>query len=480
MAVIAWCEEGWLLDHMSWWRRSYSLPETCEPVIQRNFTQTGDKLPDDINTAVHGTCDISQLAGGNSILSNLTVQNQYKYIPKQELFSIFHPYLMDSEFENYAARLRPSAVTTADPEKIEAGKKRKRKRKHKDDEYLLQDDKMTECISQAMKSLVKLGLLTGHFRELSTLPINNNTEARQLAKQDSSDMAVSVGNVLEPVCEGLATVVLSAGQCYSYPELCHTLYKHEGPTPMVIRCDGHQYVVPPYSGFCLSQAAGIRSFISALDGEKFDLIVMDPPWENKSVKRKKMYYTLPNWDLQDLPIPDLARDRCLLAVWVTNKHKHQDYVRHVLFPRWSVKHLADWYWLKVTVAGEPITGLASHCKKPYESLILGRYQPNHHGIERTDNPLGSPPEDKVVMSVPCILHSKKPPIDALLTDYCNEKPHCLELFARNLRPGWISWGNEVLRHQHLKFYDVSTCSSETSCNGAEDRDHTSTQHSGKI
>lgn len=64
---------------------------------------------------------------------------------------------------------------------------------------------VTECISQAMKSLVNLGLLTGHFRELSTLPINNNTTARQLAKLDKSEMAVSVGDIEEPECEGLTT-----------------------------------------------------------------------------------------------------------------------------------------------------------------------------------------------------------------------------------------------------------------------------------
>lgn len=32
----------------------------------------------------------------------------------------------------------------------------------------------------------------------------------------------------------------------------------------------------------------------------------------------------------------------------------------------------------------------------------------------------------------------------ILAQYLPENPHCLELFARNLLPGWTSWGNEVL------------------------------------
>jgi len=31
----------------------------------------------------------------------------------------------------------------------------------------------------------------------------------------------------------------------------------------------------------------------------------------------------------------------------------------------------------------------------------------------------------------------------ILASYLPENPQCLELFARNLLPGWTSWGNEV-------------------------------------
>ncbi|KAI4806852.1 hypothetical protein KUCAC02_017646 [Chaenocephalus aceratus] len=40
--------------------------------------------------------------------------------------------------------------------------------------------------------------------------------------------------------------------------------------------------------------------------EGFDLIVMDPPWENKSVKRSRRYSCLPSSQLKRMPIPLLA------------------------------------------------------------------------------------------------------------------------------------------------------------------------------
>ena len=86
-----------------------------------------------------------------------------------------------------------------------------------------------------------------------------------------------------------------------------------------------------------------------------------------------------------------------------------------------------------------------------------------------------------MVSVPCRQHSRKPALTALLDPFCgtgagtgsgvaelvgndhpaaagatasprpnpNPAPRRLELFARNLLPGWTSWGNEVLKFQQI-------------------------------
>lgn len=42
----------------------------------------------------------------------------------------------------------------------------------------------------------------------------------------------------------------------------------------------------------------------------------------------------------------------------------------------------------------------------------------------------------------------------ILSPYLDAKkdPVCVELFARCLTPGWISWGNECLAFQHLNYF----------------------------
>ena len=85
----------------------------------------------------------------------------------------------------------------------------------------------------------------------------------------------------------------------------------------------------------------------------------------------------------------------------------------------------------------------SEWKKPYEILLVGKK--TEHKAKQ--------PRRRVIIAVPD-LHSRKPCLKHLV-----EKlllwPGCsgLEVFARNLVSGWMSWGNEVLKYQWTGMWD---------------------------
>lgn len=59
------------------------------------------------------------------------------------------------------------------------------------------------------------------------------------------------------------------------------------------------------------------------------------------------YSSLPLWEIQKIPVPELAYNKALVVVWVTNKQKYRKFVIEELFPSWSCKLIGEWYWLKV-------------------------------------------------------------------------------------------------------------------------------------
>ncbi|XP_037364669.1 N(6)-adenine-specific methyltransferase METTL4 isoform X4 [Talpa occidentalis] len=185
----------------------------------------------------------------------------------------------------------------------------------------------------------------------------------------------------------------------------------------------------------------------------YDVIVIDPPWQNKSVKRSNRYNYLSPLQIKQLPIPKLAAPNCLIVTWVTNKQKNLRFVKEELYPSWSVDIVAEWHWVKITSSGEFVFPLDSPHKKPYEVLILGRVREKTDlSLRNADVKVLSIPDHKLIVSVPCTLHSHKPPLAEVLKDYIKPNGECLELFARNLQPGWTSWGNEVLKFQHVDYF----------------------------
>ncbi|XP_037311852.2 N(6)-adenine-specific methyltransferase METTL4 [Pungitius pungitius] len=237
----------------------------------------------------------------------------------------------------------------------------------------------------------------------------------------------------------------------SHLDLFSRVTQHEARWAAVVPLMGGEYVIPPRAAFLLSDFTRMRPLVRY--GKRFDLIVMDPPWENKSVKRSRRYSSLPSSQLKRLPIPTLASPNCLVVTWVTNRPSHLRFVRDELYPHWGLEVVAEWFWVKVTTSGEFVFPLDSNHKKPYEVLVLGRYRCDAESSAPTS---AVPVEDqRLIVSVPSALHSQKPCLSEVLMPHVGGGAECLELFARSLQPGWTSWGNEVLKFQHTSFFTLT-------------------------
>ena len=218
---------------------------------------------------------------------------------------------------------------------------------------------------------------------------------------------------------------------------------------IVINALGARFLIPPHSTFFMSDIKDIGKLMNL--GQRYDLIVIDPPWSNKSVKRARNYKALPFQSIKSLPIQSIASFNSIIAVWVTNNQKVIDFVLHELFPTWSLQLIGKWHWIKVTTNGEFIYNFHSTHKKPYECLLIGHHN-KHPDNSQSSRTFESFPFHKVICSVPCKLHSRKPMLQEFLGEFLTEDSHFLELFARSLTPGWTSWGNEVLKYQNTCYF----------------------------
>uniref|UniRef100_A0A3B4TYG1 Methyltransferase 4, N6-adenosine n=1 Tax=Seriola dumerili TaxID=41447 RepID=A0A3B4TYG1_SERDU len=302
-------------------------------------------------------------------------------------------------------------------------------------------EKIRSVILEGSKSLVDsaryLGYLTG-----ATDTVTEPLPLQECSLAALCEMAKELPLVDEEEQEERTQSLAAEDGCTSHVDLFSRVTENREDEATVVTLMGEEYVIPPHTAFLLSDFTRIQPLVHCEYGTKFDLIVMDPPWENKSVKRSRRYSSLPSSQLKRLPIPQLASTNCLVVTWVTNRPSHLRFVRDELYPHWGIEVVAEWFWVKVTTSGQFVFPLDSPHKKPYEVLVLGRYQTPEVPVE----------DCRLIVSVPSALHSQKPSLSEVLKLYVGAEATCLELFARSLQPGWTSWGNEVLKFQNSSYF----------------------------
>ena len=199
---------------------------------------------------------------------------------------------------------------------------------------------------------------------------------------------------------------------------------------------GTSYWIPPKSTFILSSVLNAQPMFNALAGE-FDLILMDPPWSNRSARRGGKYSTdecqPKSVFLSTFPILEThLKPQGLVAVWVTNKHVLKDHILKALGSL-DLYLRQEWVWVKVTSKGKPVTDLNGVWRKPYEELLV---------FGHSSLPLAR----RIIVAVPD-LHSRKPSLKTLFDKLLPHGYQALELFARSLTAGWWSSGDQVLHFQ---------------------------------
>ena len=173
--------------------------------------------------------------------------------------------------------------------------------------------------------------------------------------------------------------------------------------------------------------------------EKYDIIYADPPWAYLWGKGKdgghfapeKHYPTMSTDEICALDIKSLADKNCALFLWATMPTL-PDAIR--VMKEWGFKYkTCAFTWVKVRKDGKPLSGMGSYTKSNAEICLLGM-RGHIKAIDKT--------VPQIVMQQR-LGHSVKPPqVRDKIVQLFGDLPR-IELFARQLTPGWAVWGNEV-------------------------------------
>jgi len=172
-----------------------------------------------------------------------------------------------------------------------------------------------------------------------------------------------------------------------------------------------------------------------LPKDKYNVILVDPPWkysdtcEDGAIQSKgadKHYPTMTIQQLSTMDVPYISAKDSILFLWTTSPMLEDSFK---IINAWDFKYKASFIWDKIK------HNMGHYNSVRHELLLLcvkGSFQPEEMKLY-----------DSVVSVEKTKKHSEKPEIfyEMIETLYPTSKK--IELFARNKRPGWDSWGNKI-------------------------------------
>lgn len=169
-----------------------------------------------------------------------------------------------------------------------------------------------------------------------------------------------------------------------------------------------------------------------------EVIVADPPWrfdlysakgEEKSPQAQ--YECMPIDAIKALPVGQLARGDCWLFLWVTAPLLPEGLET---LQAWGFRYVTTLAWRKMTKNGKRAMGPGYVARSMHENILVGA--------------VGSPAYGPALPSIFDGVrreHSRKPDEFYALVDRFAPDAWKIDLFSRQSRAGWITWGNQATK-----------------------------------
>lgn len=172
----------------------------------------------------------------------------------------------------------------------------------------------------------------------------------------------------------------------------------------------------------------------------YRVILSDPPWAYRNAGCRgaaaNEYSTMTIDDICALPVASLAADDCVLLLWGTWPQVPE---AMRVITSWGFQYVTGFPWVKITEVSQTLWGDLT-IKVPYGIGFWARGATEPLFIARRGN-VAPPTEGFIGLLSPNLYHSRKPDD---IYHYAESLPGPrLEMFARRVRHGWDSWGNEI-------------------------------------
>jgi N6-adenosine-specific RNA methylase IME4/ParB-like chromosome segregation protein Spo0J len=167
---------------------------------------------------------------------------------------------------------------------------------------------------------------------------------------------------------------------------------------------------------------------------RYAVLYVDPPWhfevyneESGSERAAGNHYpTMELAEICALPVAALAADTSALFLWTTAPHLQEAFQ---VLAAWGFEYKSNAVWVKDKL------GLGYYVRNRHELLLIAT-----RGNFPCPQPANRPSS---VIEAPRREHSRKPDEAYEMIERMYPDLPRIELFARQARPGWDAWGNEI-------------------------------------